>query len=258
MTTPVWRRSAFHATDRTATVKLFCFSEAPLASDVSFSPSTYGAPSDQALDAVLTSTVARDADPAWFDGCRNDALGALAARELADGGASLARARFLHVVAVDTRDPDTLVHLQSAWAVAKWFVAGGASVLLDAGATRWWSGEAVAALAADRAFDLDREILCVLESAPRAGQPGHLLHTRGMAKFARPDVMTFASRVDAATAGAVLRTLAGQMADGRLVAPGAAIEVDGARFAVTAYAPDVNAPDVGLGNDGLVLLRARA
>lgn len=258
MTTPVWRRSAFHATDRIATVKLFCFSESPVGADLSFSMEDHGAPSEEALHAVTASTIARDADPAWFDGCRNDALGEIAARELPDGGAALSRARFLHIVAVDVRDPDTLVHLQSAWAVAKWLVANGASVLLDTGAARWWSGEAVAALAPDRPFDLDREILCVLESAPRAGQPGHLLHTRGMTKFARPDVMTFASRVDAATAGAVLRTLAGQMADGRLVVPGAAIEVDGMRFAVSAYAPDVNAPDVGLGNDGLVLLRARA
>jgi hypothetical protein len=98
----------------------------------------------------------------------------------------------------------------------------------------------------------------VFETEQTAGF-GHLMHTRGMAKFARPDLLASASNVDeAALLQPVLNRIGLAMARGRVLTAGRAINLAdlGAAFDLLPYRPAANAPEVNLNNDGLLLVTA--
>ena len=64
----------------------------------------------------------------------------------------------------------------------------GACATLDVYAANWLSGAIVASLPPDRPFTLHREVSLIAETEPTPGF-GHAVHTRGMMKVGRPDLI---------------------------------------------------------------------
>ena len=176
----------------------------------------------------------------------------MAASELPDA-ARLDAARYCHSVAARVADPPDHGHIQAAWAAARWLVARGSFAVLDTHAGRWHGGDQVAGLDAERPFDVGTEVTIVFETDRTPGF-GHVMHTRGMAKFARPDLMTATEPGTADQAAQVIFHLSRSLADGDTVSPGQNVDVDGRReYTLVAYQPGVNAPQVHLNNEGYLL-----
>jgi hypothetical protein len=234
-------------------VALFAFSTDPVATDREFSMAQFGAPSAQSVGAVNVRSHEDHEDRAWFDGFRTGPLRTIAARDLPDAD-RLDAARFCHSVTVDVPDPVDLSHLQAAWAIARWLVDGGCFAVLDGFATTWHDAKKLSAWSPDRPFNLVDEVTLTIETEPSDGF-GHAVHTRGLAKFARPDLILGATPDEFEVAQLVLRALAGRMADGAIVEPGQTVGGNGRMFHVTRYAPGLNGPEVNLNNEGLLLVR---
>jgi hypothetical protein len=233
-------------------VLLVAFSPGPLADAGPLSMSRFGAPTEQSVRGLDMRTHAAEEDPDWFDGWRTGALATMAAAQLPDAG-RLDTAGYCHAVRADVPDPPDLGHLQAAWAATRWLVERGCFAVLDAHAGRWRDGPALSALAPDRPFDLGDEITIVFETDETPGF-GHAMHTRGMAKFARPDLMAAADPGNADRLAQVIHQLASALADGDTVAPGQGVDVDGRdSYRLVSYQPGVNAPEVHLNNEGYLL-----
>ncbi|MGN6109324.1 MAG: hypothetical protein ACTHU0_29725 [Kofleriaceae bacterium] len=184
----------------------------------------FGVPSEAAGAACTVRTIAREADPAWFDAWRSGALRAIAERDLGARLAELDAADHLHLIVADVEAPADLGYLQAAWGFARAAVAAGASIVLDVHAATFHAGEALPP--ADAALDVSHEVRTVFEtSAGRARHP-HALHTRGMRKFGAPDLIALCSDADAPLVGHALAELAGLVAGGtELALPRHAIEL---------------------------------
>lgn len=163
----------------------------------------------------------------------------------------------LYDVRIQIGDPADLTHLQLAWAVAAGLVRAGCHTILDAHAITWLDGDSVAALPADRPFALGHEISILAETDLTAGF-GHAVHTRGMHKFARPDLITGVPAEEIEYTGRVLNHLAGRLAEGAVLVPGQVLRLgDDHTMELSAYRPDGNVPEVHLNNHGLLIKRLR-
>ncbi|MFN8609652.1 MAG: hypothetical protein U0931_19085 [Vulcanimicrobiota bacterium] len=110
-------------------------------------------------------------------------------------------------------DSAELRALQTGMAFLKAYVDLGALAAIDLVATRWWQPSEIMALRPDRPFDPHEHISVVSERGEE-----HFCNTRGMAKFARPEL--FVRKVPAHRIQEVADTiwgLARQMADGKLL-----------------------------------------
>lgn len=230
---------------------LVAFSADPLNPDARLDARRFGMPGHPSVQELDVRSHARDDDPGWFDDWHTGALAAIAERDLPDP-AVLRAARHCHLVRLEVDDPADLGHLQVAWAVAGWLISQGSYAVLDAHAHRWHSGAAVAALAPDRPFVLDAEAGIVVETGDG---PGLAVHTRGMAKFARPDLIGMPERSERDLMAQVLWRLARLSADGADIPVGQRMRFDEQHaFTTVGYQPDVNAPQVNLNNDGLLIV----
>lgn len=248
-----WQRSAFQSGGFTNQFSLFCFSTT-LSSDVPMSASRFGLPSPDAMKHVEVRELTREMDSAWFDGFRSGSLRNVASQWLAGDLSSLDTATQLTAVLVSREDAADLVHLQAGWAVAKWLIARGASVVLDAQTNRFWKAADVADWPAVRPFALSVDVNVVVEGEPQSATAN--LHTRGLQKFGRPDLIVFdvpGSRWDAV--GALLRSIAAQLADGVVLKAGDVVTVNGEAVKLSSYAP-TPATELHLNNTGLVLTAA--
>lgn len=240
--TLVWPRLNYQRTSRRATLRLLAFSAQPLPFDA---------------DSTGLDVTGHD-DPAWLDGWRTgawrDAPGfdLIAAGELSAAGHAVS-------IAADVPDPADLGHLQAAWALAQDLVAVGAFAVLDATAGRWLDAEQLGSWPLPRAFDLDEEITVELLTRG-TGDFGAVLHTRGMAKFARPDIVALVRPGTARAVNRVVRQLAGLLAEGGTAIAGQRLGAGdpalggAAAFHLAVYEPNVNAPDLALPNDALLML----
>jgi hypothetical protein len=210
-------------------------------------------PREAPVDA-LDFRVHRYADsPDWFDGWRTDALLNTAARGLDDLG-RLKAASCCYSITVTAEDPADLTHLQLAWAVASMVAKAGAFATFDAYAVNWLPGPAVASLSPHRPFTIQQEVSLMGENEPTAGF-GHAVHTRGMIKFGRPDLVTGVPADQIEQTGRILNHLARMLAEGDVLEPGQRIHVDGAQtLTVTPYTPDATTPELNLNNQGLLLV----
>jgi len=217
-----WQRSAFEPGARNV-FQLFCFVTGPLA-DVPMSALRFGLPSTNAMNGVEVQEIPRSADPQWFDGFRSGALRTLATEALGDAMQAFDTADRLAVVLIDTPDTADLGHVQAGWALAKWLVARGASVVLDAQSNRFWKGAELADWPTRRPFALSVDVNVIVEAEPEASIA--IVHTRGLQKFGRPDLVVLdvpADRWD--PVAGILRVLAAQSADGRCFKPGDRVTV---------------------------------
>jgi hypothetical protein len=98
-------------------------------------------------------------------------------------------------------DGKTLAGLQGGMALCRAWARSGAIAVLDVVALRWWRAEELLALKPDRPFDVTEHVAITLEDG--------FCHTRGLAKFARPDV-----GARGADKAPVVQALAAAMAQG--------------------------------------------
>lgn len=244
---PTWQRSAFQPGGAPNVFQLFGFSTGPLA-DVPMSASRFGLPSTEVMKFIEVRELPRELDAAWFDGFRSGSLRALAAQALGGDLSGLDGATQLTAVLISRPDAADLAHVQAGWALAKWLVARGVTVLLDAQTNLFWKGADVADWPAVRPFALSTDVNVVVEAEPTS--PRATIHTRGLQKFGRPDLVVLdvpGAHWDA-VAGLV-RVLASQLVDGARFAVGQELSVgaDQVRFAPFA------GTELHLNNDALLI-----
>jgi hypothetical protein len=130
----------------------------------------------------------------------------------------------------------------------------GSCAILDVYAATWRSGAAVASLLPDRPFTVQREVSVIAETEPTAGF-GYPVHTRGMIKFGRPDLIAGVSADRIEETGRIHNHLARMLAEGDMLVPGQRLRFDGRRTVLVApYTPDITTPEVNLANDGVLLV----
>jgi hypothetical protein len=263
-------------------VTLFVFSERRPPEPLPLSRTRHGVPDGDSMEGLALTSVAREDDPDWVEGFFSGPSGQLAADALGERVAAARAATVVHVIEGEASDPTDLGHLQAAWALARCLCDLGALAVLDACALRWIAPEEVLSWPPDCNFELDRELSFVFETDETPGL-GHIAHTRGMAKFGRPDVVLVGLEDDEGDwAAELLHQIAGALAAGAIIAPGDIVEVDedddeaagngvhepssGNGHAhidpaishgldVRSYQPDDDLPDLHLGNDAILLVR---
>ena len=254
--TAVWPRLNYQRTARRAMLRLLAFAAGPLP-DIKIKPGEYGLPDGDHLAAL---TVTPHDDPAWLDQWRTGLWRTDAEHDLADPGQLDAAGHCVSITA-DLPDPPDLGHLQAGWALAQALVDHGAFAVLDTYAGRWVDPVLLQTWPPERPFDLDEEVNVVLRT-DGAGGFGHVLFTRGLAKFARPDVVAVVRPGTARTVNRVVRQLAGMLVDGGTAIPGQRLGAGdpalggAAAFRLAVYDPGVNAPDLPLHNEALLILPA--
>ncbi|MBL0216760.1 MAG: hypothetical protein IPQ07_23125 [Myxococcales bacterium] len=195
---------------RQASVTLFVFGA--LTDDVPMSLSRFGVPDTAALELCDVRMHTRDADPRWFDGWRSGSLRNIAKIDLGDGAAVLDEATVLHSITAEISNPADLRYLQTAWALARYLVARGGSVVLDAHAIAFTAGASVPAAGAP--LDVAHEVRIVYETESTRPDQAHAIHTRGMRKFGAPDLIALCSDADVPLIGTALGELADSVARG--------------------------------------------
>lgn len=215
------------------------------------SASRFGLPSPEAMREVEVRELKRELDPAWFDGFRSGSLRAIATQALGTDLSALDSATQLTAVLIARADAADLSHLQAGWAVTKWLVERGVSVVLDAQTNRFWKAADVADWPANRPFALSTDVNIVVEAEPTS--PSATIHTRGLQKFGRPDLVVWdvpGAQWDA-VAG-LLRALSAQLADGIVLRAGDRVNLDGKSLTLSAYQPTPET-QLHLNNDAFVV-----
>jgi len=211
---PLWTRDAYQRTNRRAEVLLVCFSAGPLADGLRLDARRFGVPSQESVEALDIRRQESSSDKAIFDGWREEPLRTIAARDLGEHLALLDAADQCHLIRASLPDPPDLGYLQAAWAVARWMCARGATVVFDGHAVRFHRGEKIRERPADAPLDIRQEVGFVLEPDVDVGVEGHFVHTRGMTKLARPDVVAVCGVEDVDLVVEIMRELAAGMAQG--------------------------------------------
>jgi hypothetical protein len=205
-------------------VVLIAFARGPLTGQVELSLATFGAPSEEAVAHCSLRTIDRRVDPAWFDAWRQGSLRDIATKDLGGQLAELDAADHAHVIVAAPQAPTDLGYLQGAWALARYLVARGATLILDAHAMTYRPASAIAQ--ADAPLDVAREVRVVFETSSTRPDGAHALHTRGMRKFGAPELLALCSDVDAPLVGSAISELADAVARGtELATPRHAVHV---------------------------------
>lgn len=206
-----WTRADTRPTGRLADVALVVFHRGPLADDVPLSLERHGAPSAEAVGRIDVTPIA---DPSWLAGWRSGGIRTVAEQDLGAQLSDLDAADRCHFVRATIIDPPELSYLQAAWAVARWLVARGATLVLDAFALRFHTAASLGAEDVRAPLSVAREISVVFETEPTAAKLGHVVHTRGLGKLARPDLIALVDPAEVGAASEVLRAVAQALADG--------------------------------------------
>ena len=258
MAPPVrWTFTTEPAAARAPHVMLAAFSAGPLSENVPLSLSKFGVPSADLVGGLDVRTIARTANPGWFDGWRSGSLRAIASDDLGPVAlAALDAADHVHVVQAAPEAAADLGYLQAAWGVARHFVARGAAVVLDVHAMTFHRGETLAP--AGSALDVTRELRIVFETDSTRDDGAHALHTRGLKKFGAPDLVALCTPADARLVSDVVAQLADAVArGGALALPRHGVDLDAG---ATWYAVDDEhglADILGLNNAARVLVDER-
>jgi hypothetical protein len=210
-TVPVWPRPYFEASSQPTKVLFVCFGRAPL-SDLPISGERFGLPSRELAAQVDVREHRRDAKPGWFESWWGSAFGVIAQRDLGDALPLLTTSDVCFTLALSLPDRSDLAPLQTVWGLSRWLCARGASVVLDVHAFRYRTSAEVEALDFEGS-DVTRDVKIVLETEPtRDGL--HLLHTRGLCKSARPELLSFIRPDDAAAMGRLMSQVARTLLEG--------------------------------------------
>ena len=219
MTTPPpatpWPRPHYRASALPMKMHFVCFAKQAL--DLPpMRAVDYGVVPGDALQAIDVTRHARDGAEEWFAGWWDNAFGEFAHMQLGAEFKTLTQTTVCYSVQLRLDDHADLSPLQAAWGVVRWLVDCGAGFVLDLHALKYRTGDDV------REFDfgalkIGREISIANETSPTDDTGTYLIHTRGMTKFARPDLMFFrAPTIKVKTAGQMLNALALKLAEGAL------------------------------------------
>jgi hypothetical protein len=208
-----WPRPYFKPGDLRTSVFFVCFGKAPL-SDLPLDSARFGLPDAGLARQVDLREHRRATSRQWFEDWWAGPFGVMAEQDLGDDLALLTTSDACYTLKLDLPDHPDLAPIQTAWAMARWLCARGAAVVLDVHAFRYRSAADL-----DRldfaAADAQREVKLVLETdATRDGL--HLMHTRGLCKFARPELSCFVQPDDASLMGRVLNQLGRTVMEGAL------------------------------------------
>lgn len=222
--TAPWQFASTPASPRQPSVMLFVFATGPLRDDIEMSLSKFGAPSTAAVEMCRVQTVTRSMDPRWFDAWRGGSLRTIADQDLGADIKALDAADHVHVIACEPTAPTDLTYLQAAWALVRYLVARGGTVVLDAHAMTYQTSAKVQP--AGEPMDVRREVRMVFETTPMRTDRAHALHTRGLKKFGAPDLVALCTDADVHLVGEAMRELADQVARGTdLAMPRHALEI---------------------------------
>ncbi|WP_157437884.1 hypothetical protein [Actinoplanes subtropicus] len=254
MTFPIapWQRPAFRSTGSAAAITLIAFADQSALAAPPELRIRDAVPRNAPISALDLRVHQYAESPAWIDSWRTGALRNLALAQL-DDVKRLDAASCCYSITVTAEDPPDLTHLQLAWAAASAIAAAGAFAILDAYAAHWLPGSTVATQPPHRPFAIQEQISLIAETEPTPGF-GHPVHTRGMIKFGRPDLVAGVAAHRIQETGRILNHLAGLLAGGDVLAPGHKLRFDGRRLTVTPYVPDANTPELNLNNDALLLV----
>lgn len=135
--------------------------------------------------------------------------------------------------------------LQAAWAVVRVLCRAGATGVWDSLAMRWTlAAEVLAADPAQPELAAAWEVNAgELEGVPGA-EPLWMVHTLGLAKFGRRDLLAFGPARNVGFLRELLAGVAIDLIEGAVLDAGSRIEKAGVRLEAEGYAPDFNGPDV--------------
>jgi hypothetical protein len=208
---PVWPRPSFQATSQQTKIFFVCFGKGPLA-DLPLSRSRYGLPETDVLDKVELREHQRGSSAGWFEGWWSGSFGAVAARDLDADLPLLTTSDVCITLGLELADQPDLAPQQCMWGLTRWLCDRGALVVLDVHAFHFRGQQELTQLDCGSP-DVARDVKLVLESDPtRDGL--HLMHTRGLCKFARPELLCFIEPSEASLVGRVLNQLARSLMEG--------------------------------------------
>jgi len=208
---PVWPRPYFKPGSQPTKIFFVCFARAPLA-EVELSRSRFGVPSPELLAELDAREVTRSSAREWFENWWGGAFGVYAKQDLQQHLSDLTGSDVCFTLALEVPDRGDLAPLQTMWGVARWLCARGASVVLDVHAFRFRTRAEVEALTLTGS-DVERDVKIVFETGATQGDL-HLLHTRGLCKFARPELLCFIEPDDVAAAGKLVNQVARTLLEG--------------------------------------------
>ena len=243
----LWGRPRFRALDRTAEVVLFVLAKEALRTDSPLDAEEQGLPAEVNLDTIGLQRSSRESVEGLLASLRVRAASDLGTTEALDSAQVVYRVRAVR------QDPPDLGYLQGAWAVTRWLCSLGATAVLDGFPIVWRPSAEILEWRPDRELSIRREVSVTLETDAESGGK-HILHTRGMGKFARFDLIARVQASEREKAGELLLGLAQAQALGhvlRVDRENWVTGVGGGRL--VPYAPGINAPEVNLNNDGLLL-----
>jgi hypothetical protein len=208
---PVWPRPYFKAGELQTKIAFVCFGRAPLG-EVELGLSRFGLPSAELAREVQMREHQRKSAAAYFQGWWSGSFGVIAARDLEGELALLTTSDVCFSLTFDGPDRADLAPAQTVWGLSRWLCTRGINVVLDIHAMRFRSRAEVEALDFAES-DATRDVKIVLETdATRHGL--HLMHTRGLCKFARPELMCFIEPSDAAVMGRAMNQIARTLMEG--------------------------------------------
>lgn len=206
-----WPRPYFKASEQRTSIFFVCFGKGAMA-DVPLSQSRFGLPGEQVANQVELLQHQRSAARPWFEGWWASSFGVIAAQDLGSDLPLLTTSDTCFTLKLDLPDQPDLAPQQTVWALSRWLCARGASVVLDVHAFRYRTRDDVEGLGFDEA-DVLRDVKLVLETDPSQDDL-HLMHTRGLCKFARPELTCFVTPDDASVMGRVLNQIARTLMEG--------------------------------------------
>jgi hypothetical protein len=206
-----WQRPYFKASEQRTLILFVCFGKAPLG-DVPLSQSRFGLPGAQVVSQVELREHQRATSKQWFEDWWSSSFGVIASQDLGDDLPLLTTSDTCVTLKLDLPDQPDLAPIQTVWGMSRWLCARGASIVLDVHAFRYRTRAEVEELGFETA-DVLRDVKLVLETD--ATQDGlYLMHTRGLCKFARPELMCFIDPNDASLMGRVLNQIGRTLMEG--------------------------------------------
>jgi hypothetical protein len=245
-----WPRPQYTPGGGVAEFEFFCFSTQDMPPDASFDLAGEGYPGSELPVGVGLRTDAegqRGPEP-LFDAFYRESL--LVEHPGLEGDVDAIR--FRHIVAGNVPDPADLTYLQAAWAAVRWFLRYGSFVVRDVRMEKWRTRAEVLGRPAAEPYQACGYRVQVEREAEEGW--GHLLYTRGLSKFGRPDLIAIVAPELLEDAADALNAIAGGLAEGRRL-PTSGQARDESPFACEHYVPGLNGPPREFFNEEVVLLR---